>query len=55
MFIYEVICEKPGADISVYQATDFELTSDGCILYNESTGAITVAEDVIGLIIRPAK
>ena len=55
MFTYEVICEKPGADISIYQATDFKLTPDGYVLYNANTGATTVVEDVIGLIIRSAK
>ena len=55
MFTYEVICEKPGANISVYQATDFELTPAGYVLYNANTGATTVFEDVVGLIISLAK
>lgn len=55
MFTYEIICEKPGADISVYQVTDFKLTPDGYVLYNENTGTVTVVEDVIGLVICPVK
>jgi hypothetical protein len=50
---YEIICDT-GADISIYQATDFELMSDGYALYDESTGAVIVAEDVIGLTIIPS-
>ena len=53
MFIYEVICEKPGADIYVYQVTDFELTPDGYVLYNANTGATAVVDNVIA--IRPLK
>ena len=50
---YEIICDNLGADASVYRATDFEITPDGCILYNEITGSVMVVENIIGLIILP--
>lgn len=52
--VYEIICDKLGADVSVYQATDFELMPEGCILYNEITGTVIVIEDIVGLIIIPS-
>lgn len=46
---YEIICDS----LDVYRATDFELTPDGCILYNENTGSVIVVENVMDLIIIP--
>lgn len=50
---YEIICDSLGADVSVYRATDFKLTPDGCILYNENIGSVIVVENIMDLIIIP--
>ena len=52
---YEIICDILGADVFVYRATDFEITPEGCILYNENTGSVIVVENIIGLTILPYK
>ena len=52
---YEIICDSLDADVFVYRATDFEITPDGCVLYNENTGSVIVVENVMDLTIIPYK
>ena len=50
---YEIVCDSLGTDISVYRATDFKITPEGCILYNENTDSVVVVENITGLIVLP--